>query len=382
MNVQDQDGQSPAQEHRVAPLRVLHAVEGLRTGGIGMLLYNYFMGMDHSKIAFDFMVHFPEPGLAEHLLEKEGCQMFHLPPVRHLFRVFFQTRKVIKQGHYRIVHVHHTCHSFVQLLAAWSCGVKVRIAHSHDALVPRGVHRFTYALYAWLTARFATHWFACSDLAGRYVFREGIRSSRFRVLRNAIDVRRYRFDHAAREAIRAKYHLQDCFVLIHVGRMTNQKNHERLVGIFNEVQKSKPSARLLLIGSGVLEADIHAQVHELGLEDKILFLGETSDVPAFLQAADVFVFPSRHEGLGMVLVEAQAAGLPCVASASRVPKEADLTGLVQFLSLEEPDSIWARAICSACNPDRSSGLEKVRRAGYDITTEARNLEKWYSQQQV
>ena len=381
MNVQGQDGQLPAQGHHGVPLRVLHAVEGLRTGGIGMLLYNYFMGMDHSKIAFDFMVHFPEAGLAEHLLEKEGSRMFHLPSLKHVFRVFSQTRRVIRQGHYRIVHVHHTRHSFVQLLAAWSCGVKVRIAHSHDFLVPRGFHRCTYAFYAWLTSRFSTHWFACGEMAGRYVFGEGIHSPRFRLVRNAVSVERFRFDMAKRAAIRSRYHLGGCFVLLHVGRMSKQKNHKRLVEIFDAVQKRNPAARLLLLGDGVLEPDIRKQVEDLGLNEKVLFIGQTPDVPDFLQAADVFVLPSFHEGFPIVLVEAQAAGLPCVIATS-VTSEANLTGVVKSVSLAESNEAWAQAICTANKPDRASFAEKIRLAGYDMSCEAKKLEAWYLEQQL
>ena len=379
MNAQNQVGQLTAGDSLAAPLRVLHAVEGLRTGGIGMLLYNYFMEMDHSKIAFDFMVHFPEAGLAEHLLEKEGSRMFHLPGLKHVFRVFFQTRRVIRQGHYRIVHVHHTRHSFVQLLAAWTCGVKVRIAHSHDFLVPRGFHRYTYAFYAWLTSRFATHWFACGEMAGRYVFGEGIHSPRFRLVRNAVSVERFRFDMGKRTSIRSRYHLDDCFVLLHVGRMSTQKNHRRLVEIFDAVQKRNPAARLLLLGDGVLAPDIRKQVENLGLNDKVLFIGQTPDVQDFLQAADVFVLPSLHEGFPIVLVEAQAAGLPCVMSTNVTP-EADLVGLVKSVPLSDSNETWAGAVASAHNTDRASFAEKIRLAGYDLPCEAKKLEAWYLEQ--
>ncbi len=364
----------------VAPLRVLHALESLRTGGVGMLLCNYYMGMDHSKIAFDFVVNFPEADLADHPLAKEGSRMFYVPKLKHVFRAFFQTRRVIRRGHYRIVHVHQTRHSFVQLLAAWTCGVKVRIAHSHDFLIPCGIHRYTYAIYAWLTSRLATHWFACGEMAGRYVFGKGIHSPRFRLVRNAVFVDRFRFDPDKRAAIRARYHLDDCFVLMHVGRMMPQKNHKRLVSIFDAVQKRNPAARLLLLGDGELAPDIRKQVEELGLTEKVLFVGQTPAVEDFLQAADVFVLPSFHEGFPIVLVEAQASGLPCVMSTNVTP-EANLVGLVKSLSLSESDETWAQAICSANNPDRESFAEKIRLAGYDMACETKKLEEWYLQQQ-
>ncbi|MBQ7252761.1 MAG: glycosyltransferase [Kiritimatiellae bacterium] len=361
--------------------RILHVIAALENGGVEVLLYNYFMAMDRSKVAFDFIVHTPHRGMIERKLESEDVRVCHLPRFRRFFANFFKTRAVIKRGRYPIVHVHHTSKSFVQLLAAWSCGVQVRIAHSHDCLALRGPKKWLIRLYGRLTTALATDWFACSEMAGRYVFGRAVASPRFRLVRNAIPVDRFAFDPARRAAIRARHRLEDCFVLLHVGRFAPQKNHDRLVGIFAQLRQQEPRARLLLVGTGELEAEVRSRVRDLGIEDKVLFLGESAEVPAFLSAADVFVLPSRHEGLGMVLIEAQASGLPCVAS-DAVPREADIGGGIRFLPLDAPDDDWCRAIRDSRAHDRTAGTELARRAGYDLSPEARRLQEWYLEKQA
>lgn len=356
--------------------RVLHILASLGSGGVEGLLYNYYMAMDRSRIAFDFIVHQPA-GMVESLLASEDSRVFHLPRFRRIFANFFQTRRVIKQGGYRIVHVHHTAKCFVQLLAAWTCGVKVRIAHSHDCLFLHGFRRWRFKCYAWLTTRLATDCFSCGVRAGRFVFGSRVRSPAFRLVHNAIHLSRFAFDPRRREAVRERFHLANCFVLVNVGRFALQKNHKRLVDVFAQVQNRVPQARLLLLGEGELKEEIQAQVERLGLSDKVLFVGKTADVASFLHAADVFVLPSFHEGFPIVLVEAQAAGLPCVASQT-VTDEANLAGLVRYVPLDAPDRTWSEAICSMpALDDRTAPLETLRRVGYDLETEAIDLQNWY-----
>ena len=356
--------------------RILHILASLGSGGVEVLLYNYYMAMDRSLIAFDFIVHQPA-GMVESLLASEDSRVFHLPRFRRFFANFFQTRRVIKQGGYQIVHVHHTAKSFVQLLAAWSCGVKVRIAHSHDCLFLHGFRLWRFKCYAWLTTLLATDYFSCGVRAGQFVFGSKTRSSSFRLVHNAIHLSRFAFDPQRRADIRGRFHLDNCFVLVNVGRFALQKNHKRLVGVFAHVQKRVPQARLLLLGEGELKEEIRVQVERSGLSDKVLFVGKTADVASFLHAADVFVLPSFHEGFPIVLVEAQAAGLPCVAS-QNVTDEANLAGLVQYVPLDAPDETWSEAICSMpALDDRSTSQETLRRAGYDLETEALDLQNWY-----
>lgn len=358
--------------------RVLHILAALGSGGVDTLLYNFYMCMDRSRIAFDFIIHRPPGGMVETMLAGEDSQVFHLPRFRRVFSNFFKTRAIIKKGRYPIVHVHHTTKSFVQLLAAWSCGVPVRIAHSHDALIRHGFDRWRARFFGWLTTLLSNRQFACSDMAGRYVFGAATRSPTYRLLPNAIQIGRFAFDPARRREFRAELGLPDeAFVLLHVGRFAEQKNHARLIRIFREVLKIRPEARLLLVGTGELEEEIRRQVAKADLGRAVVFAGESSDVPAYLQAADVFVLPSLHEGLGIVLIEAQTAGLPCFASKDAVPSDADVTGLVTFLPLEESDARWAEAICSADLSSRKNQVECVRAAGYDISVEAPRLENWY-----
>ena len=369
----------PSPDSRNRPvLRVLHMLPALRSGGDAQVVYNYFSHFKGEAIAFDFIVHVAECGMLEKRFLERGSRVYHLPRFNHVVRNFFAVRRIIKRGGYRIVHAHFTSKSFVHLLAAWSCGVRIRIAHSHDAFILHGFARWRARCFGWLTTLLSTRQFACSDMAGRYVFASTTRSPGYRLLPNAIEIGRFAFDPARRRDFRAKLGLPDtAFVLLHVGRFAGQKNHVRLIRIFREVLKIRPEARLLLVGKGELQEAIRRQVAEAELGHAVVFVGESPDVPDYLQAADAFVLPSLHEGLGMVLIEAQTAGLPCFASKDVVPSAVDVTGLVSFLPLEESDARWAAAICSADLSSRKNQLECVREAGYDIDVEAPRLENWY-----
>ena len=362
------------------PILVLQILADMGSGGVERMLYNYFMHMDHSKIVFDFIVHVPEPGMFECLLSQYPCRFFHLPRFRHVIVNFLKTRQIIKAGHYQIVHVHHTAKSFPQLLAAWSCGVKTRIAHSHDCVEHHGLVKLLYRLYGFLTTSFATHFFACSNLAGYFVFGSKIHSSRYRIVRNAIETNDFAFNPDIRAQMRKRLGLDDRFAILNVGRFAEQKNHRRILDIFLEILIIRPNSVLLLIGKGELEDSIRRYAHDLGLENHVRFVGETNNVSEFMQAADILLFPSLHEGLGIVLIEAQTSGMPCFASLGVIPAESDITGLVHFLSLEESDSKWANEICRTSLQDRQDHSVQIRENGYDIAAEAQSLETWYMEQ--
>lgn len=360
-----------------APIRVLHDLDSVGTGGVEILLYHYYMEMDRSRIVFDFAVHTSGKGLVEEWLEKEGVRVYHIKPrFKRLLALIAQTRRIIKDGGYQVVHAHNTARSFPQLFAAWTCGVKVRIAHSHDVLFFRGLRRLQFAVYNWLTRLFATDYFACGEMAGRYVFGQRVDGPRYRMVRNAIHTGRFAYDETRRAEIRRRHHAEGRFVLLCVGRFHPQKNHVRLLPIFAKVRELRPDACLFLVGEGELESAVRAQARELGLGDSVVFAGKTPDIPSYLSAADVFVLPSLHEGLPVVLVEAQASGLPCVVS-ENVTRESNLLDLVRFVSLDAPDGDWARAICEAKAPARTDAAEKLARAGYSVEEEAGKLQDWY-----
>ena len=358
-------------------IRILHINASLRSGGVAILLYNYYEKMNHDLIAFDHIVHVPDKGMTELKFEKEGSIVYHLPRFNRLFDTFFKTRKIIKQGKYKIVQVHHTQKSFLQLLAAWSCGVPVRIAHSHNYYTgEKGLKYCVNRVFSSLTTLFATDYFACSDLAGQYVYGKKTASKKYKKVINAIEVEKYRLQSKIRDTIRKEWNLEGKFVISHVGRLTSQKNPYRLLSIFSEVAKRQDDAVLFWIGTGEMEGEIREHISELGLEDKVILAGESDRVNELLMGADFFLLPSLYEGLGIVLVEAQVSGLPCLAS-DVIPHEVKLTDCLEFLALSESDGTWADKILEMSTMQRRNCTYKIIEAGYDLQTNANDLQQWY-----
>lgn len=358
-------------------LRVLHIHASMGSGGVAILLYNYYKEMDHNKIAFDYIVHVPDRGMVEKLIEKEDSHVFHLPRFKHVVRNFFETRKVINAGEYKIVQVHHTSKSFIQLFAALTCGVKIRIAHSHDYVERKGLSALQYKIYGELTSLFSTDYFACSNLAGKYVFGKKITTNKYKVINNAINVDKFIYDPSKRREMRHVLGLDNQFVIIHIGRFAEQKNHKRVLSIFNCLQKKHADSKLILVGKGELEDEIQRLVQLYGIQDKVLFLGERNDIPDLLQASDAFLLPSLHEGLGIVLIEAQVSGLPCFTSEAVVPSDVNITGRVSFINLDYDDGVWSREILKSIGKERKDFSNDIKLSGYDITVEAKGLETWY-----
>ena len=222
--------------------------------------------------------------------------------------------------------------------------------------------------------RYATDFWACSRLAGEFFYSARVVDGpRYREINNAIDPIPFLYDPAMRQSARQELGLEDAFVVGHVGRLHFQKNQSFLLDVFKELYTRRPDARLLLVGQGEDEAMLREKVHRLGLEESVRFLGVRGDVPRLMQAMDVFAFPSVFEGLGIVLVEAQAAGLGCVTS-TEVPAIAKVTELLSFLPLSASPALWAQAVEQAACP-RTDRRQEIADAGYDIHQQVRLLEK-------
>lgn len=208
-------------------------------------------------------------------------------------------------------------------------------------------------------------------VASEYFYNENIiNSPKHHIINNAIQTKDYAFDEAVRNEIRKEYKLEDKYVIGHVGRFQYQKNHEFLVDVFNEYLKLDNKAVLMLVGQGEGEEAIRQKVADLGMTENVMFMGVRSDVNKLLQAMDIFVLPSHFEGLPLVLVEAQTAGLPCYASKDVITKESDVTGNIEFISLDDGDKKWAQIIYdNKKSDDRNKYTQLVIDAGFDINTE-------------
>ena len=199
----------------------------------------------------------------------------------------------------------------------------------------------------------------------------------YTIVNNGIDTEKFVFDKQVRDKIRTGLKIENKFVVGHIGRFSYQKNHEFLIDIFNEVYKKNSNAVLLLLGCGELEKQIREKVHILGLDKAVIFNGTVSNANEFYQAMDCFVLPSHFEGLGIVAVESQASGLKTLCS-DVVPKEAQITNLLEFMSLSDTAEAWAEKVLSYDNRyGRRDMSDEIKKSGFDIKYSAKQLEGLY-----
>lgn len=359
-------------------VRILHVVTYMGRGGLETMLMNYYRHIDRSKVQFDFLVHRAFRADYDDEIESLGGHIFRLPRLVPWSRSYLKKLEQFFQRHpeYKIVHVHQDCLSSVILKAAKSCGVSVRIAHSHNSNQDKNLKYLIKMIYKKQIPCYATHLFSCGKEAGDWMFG----GAPYQVMNNAIDTQQYRFDADLRSRVRKELAIdEDAFVIGHVGRFHPQKNHKFLIDIFAKVRALNEKAVLLLVGDGDLRTEIEQQAVSLGVFESIIFAGVRSDVPNLLQAMDCFVFPSLYEGLSMATVEAQASGLPCVFS-DGVPVECAKANLVQHIPLSAGVSVWADAILKNKNATRQDTSSQIIKAGYDIAANAQWLQNFYLEQ--
>lgn len=359
-------------------IRVLHVVTHMNRGGLETMLMNYYRSIDREKVQFDFLTHRPYEGDYGEEIKKLGGKIYHLPILNPFSRRYKKILRDFFKMHqeYQIVHVHQDCLSGIILKVAKECGIKVRIAHSHNANQDKNLKYIIKSYYMRTIPLYATKLFACSKEAGKWMFR----GSDFQILNNAIYSKNYIYAPKTREKFRDEFGIsQSDLVLGHVGRFSLQKNHSFLVDIFAHVKQQESSAKLLLVGNdndGNAEK-IKEKVKMYGLQDSVIFTGLRKDVPNVLQAMDVFVFPSYYEGLAVALVEAQASGLPCLIS-DKVSSKSQLIDMVYQISLSAGPEVWAnRVIKVAKETVRRDTSEEIRAAGFDIEENANWLQNYY-----
>lgn len=355
------------------PLRVLHVVTYMGRGGLETMIMNYYRHIDRTKVQFDFLVHREFEADYDNEILKLGGRIYHVPPLNPFSPIYFRAlNSFFSRHHYEIVHSHLDCMSAYPLKIAKRYGVKTRIAHAHNK---NQDHNFKYLIKMYskhLIPRYATDLFACSAEAGKWMFS----GHKFKILRNAIDTKKYLYNPQKEKKMKESLHIQNKFVIGHVGRFDPQKNHGFLIDIFHCVEKIEKSSVLLLVGTGCGKSEIEDKVKKLGLKDKVFFLGSRSDVPEILQAVDVFVFPSLYEGLSVATVEAQAAGIPCILS-DQIPHECKFVENVEFLSLNLSFQGWADHILKYLGRTKKNELNAICKAGYDIKDNAKQLQKFY-----
>ncbi|NMO96636.1 glycosyltransferase family 1 protein [Paenibacillus lemnae] len=363
------------------PFRILHVVGTMNRAGTETMLMNLYRQMDRSRIQFDFMIHTHKQGDYDEEILQLGGRLYRMPMyegINHLSYCRAWRSFLADHPEHAVVHGHIGRSAAIYLRLAKARG-RFTIAHSHGMKKGGGrMRRLLIPLLAYPTRSAAHYFFGCSRAAG--VDRFGVKaaaSDQFKVLNNAIFAERFQYSRELRYEMRGQLEVEGKFVIGHVGRFTAPKNHKRLIQIFKSMCLRQSNAVLMLVGEGELRGMIEQEVEQAGLTERVMFTGGRADIAELMQAMDVFVFPSLHEGLGIVTIEAQAAGLPCIVSDS-IPAEAFITKNIQAISLDEPPDAWAEAIVQyAGGYERESTWNEIKRNGFDIADTARWLEDFY-----
>lgn len=379
-------------ENKATPIRVAQILGKMNGGGAEQVVMNYYRAIDRSRVQFDFFLFKSSKLVPAEEIKEKGGRLYLLCGFKSPVRYIRTLTTLLRENNYAIVHCHLSTLSFLPLLAAKRAGVPVRIIHNHSTSGGGRelVRNIAKELFKPLARAFATHRFACSKHAARWMYGvahtaelsdkntlEGARGKVVRIMRNAIDIGHFCFDGSKRSAFRSEFGVADETLLFgHVGRFCPQKNQQFLIEAFKEILRVHPNSKLIMAGVGEDMELIRAMTVSAGISKKVIFAGHRSDVDRLYSAIDCFLLPSNYEGLGMAGVEAQCAGLHCLFS-DKVPREVKVGDGAQFLSLKTSCADWALAAVGCANLRNDKAAEQVAQAGYDIGAEAEKLCGFY-----
>lgn len=359
------------------PIRVLQITDCIKHGsGVSEVIMNYYRFMNTTEVLFDFMVNEPVETDLKEWIESKGSRIYVMPSLsmKNTFRYKTDLEKFFMNhtGEYQIIHGHTPNAAAYYMPIAKKYGVPVRILHSHNS---RGadstIKRVRNRLMSRVAIANATHRFACSKVAAEYLYGD---DNAF-ILNNAIDLDAFKFDDNMRATIRNQLKVSDDTILVgHIGRMAEQKNHKFIVDIAEQVVKQNSKVRFLLLGDGPLRNEIIQKIKEKQLEKYFILPGVVPNTKDYYQAMDAFILPSLYEGLPVVGVEAQAAGVPTLVS-NNVTKE---TLMATNISMKSLDSVseWAKWILGNADK-RANNRVELSDCGFDITVEVEKLIEKY-----
>lgn len=380
-------------------VRVLHVLGNTNLGGAESRIMDLYRHTDRNRVQFDFLVHSGEEGFYEKEIRELGGRIFRVPR----FRIYnyFSYRKALKeffQEHHEfaLVQGHMTSTAAIYLPIAKKAGVKKTAAHARSSGVDKGLKGTMTRFLRRNLADKADYLFTCSELAGISVYGEkAVREGKTIFIPNAIDCAGFTFDPAKREKLREELGLTDALIIGHVGRFHYAKNHEYLLRVFAELCRMSAGAggstaetgadqkyHLILLGEGPLMEDTRKLAEELGVADRVHFLGNHKNIADYYQAMDYFVYPSRYEGMPGTIVEAQASGLPCLMS-DTICREVIATELVETMSIEEEPKAWAEGLQRRMDAlvskqeNREKYAAKMAAAGFDVQAQAERMMRFY-----
>lgn len=365
-----------------APLRILQIVIALDRNGIDSVVMDLYRHIDHERFQFDFLVFSPKEGDFEAEVKALGGRVYHIPErSKHPFLSQKLLKHFFRHRSYPIVHAHQDCLSGGPLKFACRSGVPIRIAHAHTTNLPSGIRHWIYDHARHNIPRYANYFLGCTERAGKWMFGEKVvRSDRFKVLKNAIDVSIHGFDPSVREKTRASLTVGRKKLILNVGRLAYAKNQGFLLQIFEELCKRRDDVMLTIAGDGELSSQLTTQISELGLEGKAVLLGSREDVPELMQAADLMVMPSLFEGLPLTCIESQCTGLYTIIS-DTIDPIVRFTPLIESMDLKEGPTAWAERIdeiLEQTDPShRTAQKEATIQNHFDIRSQSARLADYY-----
>lgn len=355
--------------------RILCILYGLTAGGAETFVMKIWRALPADKYRIDFVVSEPGGCYEQEVLDR-GCLIHRIPkrtekPLEALNGI----KKIIRDNNYDcVLKLGDHPIAVVDLIAARLGGAKRLAIRSCNALTGLSYKQmFVGALLRPVLNWVANVKLAPSLLAAEFTFGKREAHKKVHLIHNGVDLNVFHYDLEGRDRVRAEFSLENKLVVGHIGRLHKQKNHRYLLEVFQKICQQRPDAMLLLVGIGELEEQIRQWTHEHDLERSVIFAGQRFDIPQLLSAMDVFVFPSLYEGMPNTVIEAQATGLPCVI-ADTITREANITGLIQYLSLGNADA-WAQAALKAVGKTRVNTYDSFLANKYDIESVAEEFVK-------
>ena len=364
------------------PIRILQLGMTNNPGGVENFVMNIYRNIDRNKIQFDFLLDHNAPKIAyEDEILSLGGKIYRqyyrrkefFKKERKSIKYFFKMHPEIKGVH---MHANTLNPMFKVLQVAEKMKIPVRILHSHNSnyMKKPKIKDKIYEMYESKKLKnTVTKLLACSEEAGKWMFKK----NKFFVVKNGINVKDFAFDENERKALRKKFSIENKLVIGHIGRMNYQKNPIFILEIFDEIHKMNNDTELLYIGDGELKGEIEKFIKDKNLESSVILMGKCEKVSEYYNVMDAFLFPSRFEGLGIVLLEAQANGIKCYTS-NRVPKETNIVGNVSYIELNKSSKEWADFILNNKNERTYKNItDKFVLSGYDIKSTVLDIEKMY-----
>lgn len=364
-------------------VKILHVLGNLNRGGAETLIMNWYRNIDRERFQFDFVIHTNEKCSYTEEILKMGGKIYSFPSYNgknHFYYYRCWEKFFLEHPEYKIIHGHvrSTASIYLQIAKKFN---RTTISHSHSTNSGFGIIGVIKYFLQYPIRYVADYKWACSLEAGKYLFGKNIiKDKNFKVIKNAIDIKKFNYNENMRKSIREKLKLSNEFVIGHIGRFCQEKNHKFILEVFEKYRKFNPNSRLVLIGKGPLLNEIKKMAFQKRIEKNIIFMGEQDYVENLIQGMDVLLFPSIHEGLGIVTIEAQATGLRVLAS-NNIPKEVRITNLLEFFSINKKNDsdLWRdRLIEITKNKDkRKTQKLAIEKSGYSIKEEIKKLEKEY-----